>query len=151
MGSELQSSGSDDHAGIEVHVTPGLARYNRTVPGSRGLDAVLLHSLKMEFDGPLDPTQGLVDRLSRSHGSWQIWDRCSPITVGVLVDAHQVTKLFHDLAPFRPACRLTEASVPLGISSPKLPLTVTRPGFLSCLNWRWLPRVSTWIHPSRSS
>lgn len=29
--------------------------------------------------------------------------------------------------------------------------TVTRPGFVGCFNWQWLPRVSTMRHPSASS
>jgi hypothetical protein len=37
------------------------------------------------------------------------------------------------------------------MSSPRPPLTVTRPGLDECLNWRWLPTVVTRTHPSRSS
>jgi hypothetical protein len=32
-----------------------------------------------------------------------------------------------------------------------LPATVTRPGFVGCRYWRWLPRWATWRQPSRSS
>ena len=44
-----------------------------------------------------------------------------------------------------------DANVPFGMSSPSCPLTVTRPGFVGCLNCRWLPLVITRIHPSSSS
>ena len=37
------------------------------------------------------------------------------------------------------------------MSSPRLPLTVTRPGLVGCLNWRWLPLVTMRSHPSLSS
>jgi hypothetical protein len=60
-------------------------------------------------------------------------------------------KFLHDLPRFKPACRLTEAKVPFGMSSPIWPLTVTRPDFVGCLNCRWLPRVTTSTQPCCSS
>jgi hypothetical protein len=51
---------------------------------------------------------------------------------------------------FSLACRRTVASVPLGISSPGCPLTVTRPGFAECLNCLWLPAIVTALQPSAS-
>ena len=38
-----------------------------------------------------------------------------------------------DRTPFSPAWRLTDTKVPLGISSPRLPLTVIRPGLVECM------------------
>jgi hypothetical protein len=38
--------------------------------------------------------------------------------------------------------------VPGAKSSLGLPATVTRPGLLGCLNWRWLPRVDARYQPS---
>jgi len=45
--------------------------------------------------------------------------------------------------PLRPVCRFTEAKVPLGMSSPKLPLTVTRPGFLHKPQHDTMPELMT--------
>lgn len=49
--------------------------------------------------------------------------------------------------PDLPGCVATGKT----LSSPGCPLTVTRPSFVGCLNWRWLPRVTTRYRPSRSS
>src|SRR5436190_8682748 len=37
------------------------------------------------------------------------------------------------------------------MSSPSWPLTVTRPSLVGCLNWRWLPLVTTSVQPSSCS
>src|SRR5688572_8547588 len=42
-------------------------------------------------------------------------------------------------------------SVPGARSSLGCPATVTRPGFVGCLNCMWLPRVATSNHPSSRS
>ena len=42
-------------------------------------------------------------------------------------------------------------SVPAANSCPGFPATVTRPGFVGCLYWRWLPVWATWNHPSSRS
>jgi hypothetical protein len=42
-------------------------------------------------------------------------------------------------------------NVPGAKSSLGLPATVTRPGLLGCLNWRWLPRVDAGYQPSSLS
>ena len=41
--------------------------------------------------------------------------------------------------------------VPGATSSLGFPGTVTRPGLVGCLNWRWLPLVATKYHPSSLS
>ncbi len=41
--------------------------------------------------------------------------------------------------------------MPLANSADSFPAIVTRPGFLGCLNWRWLPRVRTRCQPSLAS
>jgi hypothetical protein len=46
---------------------------------------------------------------------------------------------------------MTLLSVPAASSCPSFPATVTRPGFLGCLYWRWLPDYATWNHPSSRS
>src|SRR5213078_4267114 len=71
--------------------------------------------------------------LPSSDASWQIRNGSAPIAVGVLVDPHEIPQPFHDLSPLSPAWRLTDASVPFGMSSPSWPLTVTRPGLVGCL------------------
>ena len=49
---------------------------------------------------------------------------------------------------FQPACLKTLFNVPGGRSSLGFPATVTRPGFVVCLNCRWLPLVATRYQPS---
>ena len=50
-----------------------------------------------------------------------------------------------------PACLMMLLSVPAANSCLRFPATVTRPGFLGCLYWRWLPDCATWNHPSSRS
>ena len=115
------------------------------------MNAVGAHSAKMKLDRTLYSPESDVDGLACSHTPRKVWNRRSPIAIRILVDAYQITNRFHALAPFRCACRLTDARVPFGMSSPRPPLTVTRPGLDECLNCRWLPTVVTKTHPSRSS
>jgi hypothetical protein len=42
-----------------------------------------------------------------------------------------------------PACLRMLRSVPIGKSLLGLPGTVTRPRFVGCLYWRWLPLTTT--------
>src|SRR5579883_3185240 len=51
----------------------------------------------------------------------------------------------------RPDCLRILFNVPGAKSSLGLPGTVTRPGLVRCLNWRWLPRLATKYHPSSAS
>ena len=115
------------------------------------MNPVGVHPLKMEFDCALDSSECDIDCLARGHTPREVRNRCSPIAIRIFVDAHEVANRFHGLVPLRCACRFTDARVPFGISSPRPPLTVTRPGLDECLNWRWLPTVVTRTHPSRSS
>lgn len=101
---------------------------------ARDTEPIGLHSTKVKFDGHLDAPQSRIDRLAGCHASWQVRDRGAPIAIRVLVDTYEVSQPLHERSPLRPAWRLTEASVPFGISSPRWPLTVTRPGFVGCLN-----------------
>ena len=88
----------------------------------------------VKFDGPFDPAEGGVDGFARRDAPGQIRNRCPPIAVGITIDLYKIVHRLHDFATFNPACRFTEANVPLGMSSPRLPLTVTRPGLVGCLN-----------------
>ena len=102
----------------------------------------------VKLDGSFDPAERGVDGLARRDAPGQIRNRCSPIAAGITIDSYEILQRLHDFATFKPACRFTDANVPLGMSSPKLPLTVTRPGLIKCLNCRWLPSVLTSPQPS---
>src|ERR1700682_1726050 len=52
---------------------------------------------------------------------------------------------------FKPDCLRILFNVPGAKSSLGFPGTVTRPGLLGCLNWRWLPRVTAKYQPSSAS
>ncbi len=106
------------------------------------------HSPKMKLNCPLNAAERNVNGLARCHAPRQIWHRCTPVTARILVDTDKILELPHGSPRFNPAWRRTEPNVPLGMSSPGWPLTVTRPGLVGCLNWRWLPFVTTRTHPS---
>jgi hypothetical protein len=97
------------------------------------MNLVSVHPPKMELDCALDFSECDIDSLAGGHATREVRNRRSPIAVGILVDAHEVTDRFHGLVPFRCACRFTDAGVPFGMSSPRSPLTVTRPGLDECL------------------
>lgn len=92
-----------------------------------------------------------VNGLPGGHTPREIGNRCAPIAAGVTIDLYKILERLHDLGTFKPAGRFTDPSVPFGMSSPKLPLTVTRPALVGCLDCRWLPSVFTRVHPSPSS
>src|SRR5262245_2967112 len=104
----------------------------------------------MQRHGLLDAAQSAVEGLAGRDTARQVGHRRAPITVRVAADAHQVLDPLHGVGPFHPACRLTDAKVPFGISSPRWPLIVTRPGLSECLNCRWLPFDVTSVQPSAS-
>src|SRR5207248_6256597 len=54
-------------------------------------------------------------------------------------------RLESDTCSFPQSCCVFGAKSSLGF-----PAIVTRPGFVGCLNWRWLPFDFTWNQPSRS-
>jgi hypothetical protein len=101
---------------------------------SRNRKSVFPKPTYVKLNRSLDPAQCTVDRLARRDTSRQVRNRRSPIAAWITVNADEILDRSHDFGTFNPACRLTDASVPLGMSSPRLPLTVTRPGFVGCLN-----------------
>lgn len=105
------------------------------------MNPVGVHPAKMELDCALDSSERDIDCLACGHTPREVWNRSSPVTIRILIDTHEVANCSHDLAPFRCACRFTDARVPFGMSSPRPPLTVTRPSLDECLNCRWLPAV----------
>jgi hypothetical protein len=119
---------------------------NGAVARSWNGPAVLAKSSDMEFDGPLDSSQCTVNRLARCDASRKIRNRRPPIAARIPIDPYQVLECLHHFCSFRPACRFTDPNVLLAISSPRSPLTVTRPGFVECLNCRWLPSAPPVIH-----
>ncbi|MEX1130291.1 MAG: hypothetical protein WD227_11120 [Vicinamibacterales bacterium] len=88
----------------------------------------------MKLDGSFDPPQRAVDGLARGNAARKIWNRRTPVAVWITIDTNKVLDRFHDFPIFNPACRFTDANVPFGMSSPSPPLTVTRPGFVGCVN-----------------
>src|SRR5207253_3836538 len=73
----------------------------------------------------------------------------STVVAVALFDHDRIThRLTYRLSP---DCLRILFKRPGGKSSLGLPGTVTRPRFVGCLNWRWLPRVATKNQPSRLS
>ena len=128
------SSGGNLHRRVEVDLSRRLARHYGALTRSRRSNPISPHPAKMKLNRRLDTPEHRIDRLTGSNAPRKIRNRGPPVAVRVLVDAHEVPQLSHDLSPLSPACRLTEPNVPLGISSPKWPLTVTRPDLVGCLN-----------------
>ena len=122
----------DFDRGVEVDGPRISSRRDRAMTWWRNRKAIFAKSTHVDLDRPFDSTKSCVDRLARRDASREIRNRGAPITVGIAIDLDEILQLFH-LWPLNPACRLTEAKVPLGMSSPKAPLTVTRPGFVGCL------------------
>ena len=144
-------SGRDLDARVEIDLALRPDGHYRTLPRARWMNSVGVHSAKMKLDCSMDSSECDIDSLACGHAPRKVRNRRSPITVRVLIYAHEVTNRFHGLVPFRCACRFTDARVPFGMSSPRPPLTVTRPDLDECLNCRWLTTVVTRTHPSRSS
>ncbi len=108
--------------------------------------AVFPHAAEMHLDGLANLLlRGFSSRTS-SDAAWEIGNigRIVPLC---LFDDNGVADCvsFHF---FRPACLRMLFNVPGGRSSLGFPATVTRPTFLECLNWRWLPSVATRYQPS---
>lgn len=95
----------------------------------------------------LDPAQGTVDRLAGRDTSRQIRNGSSPIDAWITVDADEILDRSHDFGTFNPACRFTDASVPFGISSPRLlPVGLEQPNHFPYLHETTLSQTST-KHP----
>jgi len=62
---------------------------------SRCFDSVLPHPLKMQFNAGLDAAQSRVESLARGYASGKIWNRCTPVAIGILAYSHKILKLFH--------------------------------------------------------
>src|SRR5262245_20184878 len=102
----------------------------------------------MKQDRLLDFALSFLDRRPRGYASRKIRHVSGVVPVSFF-DNYRVS---HSIAyRLSPACLRILFNVPGGKSSLGFPATVTRPVLLGCLNWRWLPRVATWIQPSRRS
>ena len=123
----------DFDRGVEVDGSRISSRRDRAMTWWRNRKAIFAKSTQVDLDRPFDSTKSCVDCLARRDASREIRNRGAPVTVGIAIDLDEILQRFH-LWPLNPACRLTEAKVPLGMSSPNAPLTVTRPGFVGCLN-----------------
>jgi hypothetical protein len=85
-----------------------------------------------------------VARVAGGDATGKIWGICREASPRPFDD----NQVFHG---FNPACLRTLFNVPGATSSPGFPATVTRPGFVACLNCRCEPRCRTTDHPSFSS
>lgn len=119
----------DFDRGVEVDGSRVSSRRDRAMTWWRNRKAIFAKSTHVDLDRPFDSSKSCVDRLARRDASREIRNRGAPVTVGIAIDLDEILQRFH-LWPLNPACRLTEAKVPLGMSSPNAPLTVTRPGFV---------------------
>src|SRR5690606_34932600 len=102
------------------------------------------HPLQVESDGLPDERAHLLLGFAHGDAAWQV-RHVGPKTGRPSLDDDGVVHGY-----FRPACLRMLSRVPGGRSRPGLPATVTLPGLFGCLNWRWLPFVLTWRHPSCS-
>jgi RHS repeat-associated protein len=130
------ASGGHFDGRVEIKRARAPARRDGPMARARDGQAVVAQAADVERHGLLDAAQGAVERLAGRDAPRQVGDRRAPITVRIPTDAHEVLNPLHGLGPFQPACRLTDANVPFGISSPRWPLIVTRPGRRGCLNCR---------------
>ena len=119
---------------VEVDLPRLPARRDGPMIRSWNWKPVFAKPTNVKLDGACDPAQGAVDRLTGRNAPRKIRNGRPPIAAWITVDPHEILKCFHDFDPLNPACRFTEANVPFGMSSPRLPLTVTRPVFVGCLN-----------------
>jgi len=49
----------------------------------------------MQFNAGLDAAQSRVESLARGYASGKIWNRCTPVAIGILAYSHKILKLFH--------------------------------------------------------
>src|SRR5438874_12508992 len=107
--------------------------------------AVGAKAFDMEFDRLLDFPLAFLDGVADGNAARQVRNICRVVALPFL-DHHGVTHArLHHLSP---ACLRILFSVAGCKSLLGFPGTVTRPGLLGCLNWRWLPRITTCTHLS---
>ena len=121
--------------GVEIYHPVSTPWRDGAAPRLGNWEAVLLKAPKMYFDGPSDSAKCRIDGLAGGDAPRKIRHRGAPIAAAITIDLYQILQPLH-FSPLSPACLFTEAKVPFGMSSPKAPLTVTRPGLVGCLNWR---------------
>lgn len=126
-------SGRHFNRGVKIDLPRLPTRCDRAVAGAWNGQSILPKPTYVEFDRPFDPAQCAVDGLARRNAARKIRNRRTPIAVWITVDTHKVLDRSHDFGTFNPACRFTDANVPFGMSSPRPPLTVIRPGLVGCL------------------
>ncbi len=120
---------------------------NRTGRG-RDWRAILTKTFKVKLDGLADFPFDFVDSGSGSDASGKVRNIGRVIRSGVFDN----DRVAHGSPHFpSPACFRMLFSVPGANSSLGLPGTVTRPGLIGCLNWRWLPFIATSAQPSSAS
>ncbi len=112
----------------------------------RNRSAVLTHPFKVKLNGLANRELSFFHSRACGHAAGQIRYVSGVVCAGVFNN----DRVSHGQLPyfFRPDCFRILLSVPGAKSSLGLPGTVTRPAFVGCLNWRWLPRVATRYQPS---
>src|SRR5262245_34275984 len=133
----LPGLGHDGYSRLNVFCNAGWRRNWKTVR---------LQPVDMKTDGFADLVLNRLHGRSGGNATREVWYVSRIVAFG-LFDHDRVT---HQRCSLRPACFKMLFKVPGATSSDGLPATVTRPGFLGCLYWRWLPRVATRNQPSAS-
>jgi len=85
----------DFYRGVEVNLLRCTFGGYHAMSRPWSFDPVLTHSLKVQFDAPLDAAQGCVECFACRYASRKIWNRCAPVAVGILTYAHKILKLLH--------------------------------------------------------
>src|SRR5579864_696844 len=132
--------------GVHTRLLGGNLDVVDTTRGRRNRSAILSHPFEVKFDCLADGALRFLNRCASRHAAGQIGYVGRVVRSGVLND----DGVSHGQLPyfFWPDCFRILFSVPGAKSSLGFPATVTRPGFVRCLNWRWLPRVPTRYQPS---
>ena len=135
----------------EVPLSAGLGRDLDVLHRARwGRDRITIftHALEMKLDGFTNLSLHFVDGGTGGYATWEVWNVGREIWSRIFDN----DGIAHDSPHFlKPACLRMLFSVPGASSSPGFPGTVTRPDFVGCLNWRWLPRITTKYQPSSLS
>src|SRR5215510_8679394 len=126
----------------------GYSRLNVFCNAGRGRNwqTVRLQPVDMKTNGFADLVLNRLYCRSGGNATRQVWYVSRIVAFG-LFNHDRIT---HQRWSLKPACFKMLFKVPGATSSDGLPATVTPPGFLGCLYWRWLPRVATRNQPSAS-
>ncbi len=114
--------------GVEIYLLRGSGGPHGAKCWPWNRKAILPEPTHVQLDGNLNASQRRIKRLAGCHTPGEVRNRRTPVASRFLVDADEVSNPLHFRPRFMPAWRRTGANVPFGMSSPRPPLTVTRPG-----------------------